>query len=173
MPLPWGLSVVQWARDRQQGKDLWSPSQCPLCWKFKREKIGRLEESMFRREVQKAWIWLLGERSPYRPRRSYKYPVPFKPNSCSCEALLCLSNCKAISRRPFSLQQNMAVENFFEQTHSGPKNLIEKYIAGNIQYSLLRSKYGSNACSTTTNIIRNQHSHLSDSSCLFLDPTDQ
>ena len=46
-----------------------------------------------------------------------------------------------------------------------PRNIIEKFVAGNAQYSFVRSRYGKQGASTLSNVIRVKNSVLADTGC--------
>lgn len=72
---------------------------------------------------------------------------------------------QAISRKEFSNSQCTAVADFIHVDRGRSKNVIEKFVAGNVQYSIVRSRYGKQGASTISNVIRVKNSILADTGC--------
>jgi hypothetical protein len=72
---------------------------------------------------------------------------------------------QAISRKEFTNAQCTAVAGFIHVDRGRPKNVIEKFVAGNVQYSIVRSRYGKQGTSTISNVIRVKNSILADMGC--------
>ena len=72
---------------------------------------------------------------------------------------------QAISRRDFSPQQCEAVVKLTTNKEWGTINLIEKYTAGNFNYTLTRSKYGQKNVTTVTNRIKGGNNFFSNTGC--------
>jgi hypothetical protein len=96
-----------------------------------------------------------------------EYAMLFSEDPRPCILFLCWADFQAISRQALQPRQHSMVEAFFTQQNNDA-NGISAYIAGNVKYTLTRSRYGKRAVSTLSNTFYNKSEFFSDSSAFSL-----